>query len=181
MGPNGGLAWVLGILAFLVAGGVTSLFAPGLSFILACAAGFFTWKHFNDKDKAELAALLNPPEEVWPVSVPIAWGCISDVLNGTGVETGVSGRAYWKIVREDEVRRFIQAKLTFTQSLGAGANTKIVSREIDLIAQLEPEGDNTRVKCTYEIFSPMGTGIVRELIKKAQFEFRNYVEANKDK
>jgi hypothetical protein len=181
MGPNGALAWVLAVVAFLVAGGVTSLFGPGLSFPLACAAGFFTWKHFNDKDKAELATLLNPPEEIWPVSLPIAWGCISDVLRGTGVETGVSGRANWRIEKEDEARGFIQAKLAFNQSLGAGVNTKIVSREIHLIAQLSPEGDNTKVKCTYEIFSPMGTGIVRDLVRKAQIEFRCYVEANKSK
>jgi hypothetical protein len=181
MGPNGALAWVLAILAFLVVGGVTSLFLPGLSFIMAGAAGFFTWKHFNDKDKTELATLLDPPEETWPVSLPIAWGCICDVLNGTGVETGVSGRAKWRIEKEDEARGFIQAKLTFNQSLGAGVNTKIVSREIHLTAQLTPVGDQTKVKCNYEIFSPMGTGIVRELVKKAQIEFRCYVEANKPK
>ncbi|MBU6454384.1 MAG: hypothetical protein KGS72_21630 [Cyanobacteria bacterium REEB67] len=180
MGPNGALAWVLGILAFLVAGGVASLFGP-LSFPVACAAAFFTWKHFNDKDKAELAGLLNPPEETWPVALPVAWGCICDVLRGTGIETGASGRANWQIQKEDEARGFIQAKLTFNQSLGAGANTKVVSREIHLTAQLMPEGDNTKVKCTYEIFSPMGTGMVRELIRKAQIEFRSYVEANKPK
>lgn len=180
MGAMTALGIPIAILVFLVAGAVWyQLFGMGLSFWAGLAAGGFTFKFFYDLDKKDLARILDPPEEVWPVTYPIAWGCITDVLKGSGVDTGVSGRSVWNIVQEDDSRGFIQAKLAFNQMLGVGQTKQIVPREIHLNIKLTAEGTSTRVKCSYEVLSPMGAGMVKELVRKAQSDFRTYMEVNK--
>jgi len=174
------LGALLAILAFLLAGSIWyALFGMDLSFWVGLAAGGFTFKYFYDMDQKDLKKLLDPPDEVWPVSYPIAWGCISDVLKRSGVETGTSGRSIWTIVQEDDSRGLIQAKLVFNEMQGIGQSSKIVPREIHLTIQLAAEGAATRAKFEYQILSPMGAGMVRKLIAKNQEDLKNYVEANK--
>lgn len=180
MGPMTALGAVLAVVAFLLAGSFWNyIFGMSLSLWVALAAGGFTFKYFYDKDMLSLRNLLEPQEQVWPVPYPVAWGCIIDVLRRSGVETGVSGRSAWRIVQEDDTRGYIEAKLTFQQMLGVGQNSKIFAREIGLVAQLTAEETTTRVKLKYEIFSPSGAGMVRDLIQKNQNDFKSYVEVNR--
>lgn len=93
------LGAALALLAFLLTGAVWyQLFGMDLSFWVALAAGGFTFKYFYDLDQKDLKKLIDPPDEVWQVSYPVAWGCVSDVLKRSGVETGTSGRSVWTIV-----------------------------------------------------------------------------------
>lgn len=180
MGSTTALGVVLAVVVFLIVGAVWNyIFGMALSLLVALAAAGFTFKYFYDKDQKELKKLLDPEEQVWPVPFPVAWGCIADVLKRSGVETGVSGRSNWRIVEEDDSRGYIHAKLTFQQALGAGQNTRLFAREIDLVAQLTAGESTTRVKLTYDIFSPSGAGMVRDLIAKNQNDFKAYVEVNK--
>jgi len=180
VGPTTALGALLAVLAFLLSGAIWyQLFGMDLSFWVALAAGGFTFKYFYDIDKKSLKQLLDPPDEVWQVSYPIAWGCISDVLKRSGVETGTSGRSNWTIVQEDDSRGLIQAKLVFNEMQGIGQSSKIVPREIHLTVQLIAEGTATRAKFEYQIMSPMGAGMVRKLIAKNQEDLRAYVEVNK--
>ncbi|MBA4026682.1 MAG: hypothetical protein C0473_00420 [Cyanobacteria bacterium DS3.002] len=182
MGPKTALGAALAVVAFLLAGTAWyMIFGMGLSFWVALAAGGFTFKYFYDLDQKGLAQLLSPPVEVWPVSYPIAWGCICDVLRRSGIDTGTSGRSVWTIMQEDDSRGFIQAKLAFNEMQGVGQRSQIVPREIHLSVQLAAEGSATRVKFLYEILSPMGAGMVRKLIAKNQEDFRAHVEVNKIK
>jgi hypothetical protein len=180
VGAKSGLGIVVGVLAFLVAGALWyEFFGMDLSFWVALAAGYFTFRHFNTQDMNDLKRLLNPPEEVWPVRYPVAWGCIMDVLKKSGVETGVSGRSMWNVVNEDDSRGVIQAKLVFNQMLGVGQSARTFPREIHLSIQLTAEGESTKVKCDYEMLSPSGAGMVRELIAKNQYDLRAYMEGNR--
>ena len=180
MGPTVVVGVALSVLAFLIAGALWyQIFGMALSFWVGLAAGGFTFKYFWDKDKAELQRILNPPDEVWTVPLPIAWGCICDVLRRSGVETGTSGRSAWTIMQEDESRGIIQAKLVFSQALGVGQNMKTVPREIYLTALLTAEAEATKVHFEYQILSPDGAGMVRELITKNQSDFKQYVELNR--
>ena len=180
MGPTILIGIAAAIFAFLVVGTIWSnLIEQSMSGIVAMAAAGFVFKYFWDKDKKELAALLNPPDQVWPVSYPIAWGCIIDVLKRSGVETGMSGRSIWQVIQEDDSRGFIQAKLVFNQLLGAGEHKTTVPREIYLVVQLAAEQASTRLHFEYQMLSPSGAGVVRELIKKNQDDFRTYMESNR--
>jgi len=180
MGAMTALGAVLAVVAFLLAGSIWYyIFGMSLSFWVALAAAGFTFKYFYDKDMESLKKLLDPPEQVWPVSYPVAWGCIIDVLKRSGVETGVSGRSSWHIVQEDDTRGYIEAKLTFQQMLGVGQNAKNFGREIGLVVQLTAQENTTRVKLQYQIFSPSGAGMVRNLIEKNQNDFKAYVEVNR--
>lgn len=180
MGAKSGLGIVLGVLAFLVAGALWyQIFGMDLSFWAGLAAGGGTYWYLHKQDMEDLKKLLNPEEQVWPVRYPVAWGCISDVLKRSGVQTGVSGTSIWTIVQEDDARGFIQAKLIFSQVLGVGQNARTFPREIHLTIQLTSEGETTRVKMEYQMLSPSGAGMVRELIAKNQYDFRAYMEANR--
>lgn len=180
MGAQSGLGILLAVVAFFVVGALWyQFFGMDLSFWAGLAAAWFTFKYFNNKDMAELKTLLNPEEQVWPVRYPVAWGCISDVLKRSGVQTGVSGTSIWTIVQEDDSRGFIQAKLIFSQILGVGQTAKTFPREIHLTIQLTAEGESTRVKMEYQMLSPSGAGMVRELIAKNQNDFKAYMEANR--
>lgn len=180
MGPTVLIGIAAAIFAFLVVGTIWSnLIEQSMSGMVAITAAGFVFKYFWDKDKKELAALLNPPDQVWPVPYPIAWGCIIDVLKRSGVETGVSGRSVWQVMQEDDSRGFIQAKLVFNQLLGAGEHKSTVTREIHLVVQLAAEETTTRLHFEYQMLSPSGAGVARELIKKNQDDFRTYMESNR--
>ncbi len=180
MGPMTALGAALAVIAFLAAGTIWyMIFGMGLSFWVALAAGGFTFKYFYDLDQKSLTSLIDPPEQVWQVSYPIAWGCICDVLRRSGIDTGTSGRSVWTIVQEDDSRGLIQAKLAFSEMQGVGQRSQIVPREIHLNVQLTAAESATKVKFQYQILSPMGAGMVRKLIAKNQEDFRAHVEVNK--
>lgn len=172
--------WLAAIGAFFLVLFIGSGFlGNGAGLIAACVAAYFAWKYFDDKYKAELNALLNPPSELWPVSMPTAWSCMKDVLMTAHMLTGVSGRSNWRIVSEDNTKGVIQAQMDFQQALGSPSQSKIVNRLIVLSAQLYPEGDGTRVEIRYEILSPMGTGMVEEMIRKTQASLKHRVMIGK--
>jgi hypothetical protein len=85
----------------------------------------------------------------------------------------------WNVVNEDDSRGVIQAKLVFNQMLGVGQSARTFPREIHLSIQLTAEGESTKVKCDYEMLSPSGAGMVRELIAKNQYDLRAYMEGNR--
>lgn len=172
--------WLAAIGAFFLVLFLGSGFlGNGAGLIGACVAAYFAWKHFDDKYKAGLKSLLNPPSELWPLSMPTAWSCVKDVLSTAHMETGVSGISNWRIVNEDNTKGVIQAQLSFQQALGSPTQPNIVARSIMLFALLYPEGDGTRVEIRYEILSPMGTGMVEQMIKTTQASLKHRVAIGK--
>lgn len=143
------------------------------------AAGYYTWKHFNDKYTAELSALLNPPPEIWPLALEDAWLCLEDVLDTFHMETGVSGITRWHIVSKDNNRGVLQAQIDFKQALGSPTNPSIFARTVVLDAELSPEGESTKVQLKYHIHSPSGTGMVQECIKVTQASMKNRIAIEK--
>jgi len=143
-------------------------------------AAWFVYKYFEKKDDEDLKQLCNPPEETWPVRLPIAFGCVVDVLKSSGIAIGASGAHKWKPDKEDQERGIIEARLDFQEMLGGGASARTFARTIILKVELTPEDSNTRVKMQYEVFSPNGAGTVRELIARTQTSLRNNMEQNKE-
>ena len=131
--------------------------------------------------KIYIDKLCHPEEETWPVRLPIAFGCIADVLRSTGIATGASGNSKWNPDKEDQERGLIEATLNFQESLGAGRTAQVYARTIKIVAELTPEdGNSTKVKFEFEVFSPMGAGTVRGLIKRTLELFRGAVDKNKE-
>lgn len=181
MGETAGLGIVLGVLAFLVGGALWyQAFGMANSFMAGLIAGGGVFGYFYWLDQKQLKDLLNPAEQVWPVPFQIAWGVILDVLKRSGVQTGVSGTSNWHVTQEDDSRGLIEARLSFQQMLGAGANARAFMREIALSIKLEPDGDKTKVKLNYQIQSESGTGMVRQLISKNQKDFQVHAIAQKE-
>lgn len=170
--------YIMAVVAFFVVGAVVGAVVFPLSLPAACVAAFFTWKYFNDKHKKELDALMNPPVEVWPISMPVAWTALKDVLAVAHVESGVSGVSNWHVLQEDTTRGIIQAQIKFQQALGNPAHPTTVQRVLNMSAQLSPEGEGTKAEIHYEIFSPSGTGMVESVIQttKASIDYQVAVQ-----
>lgn len=168
MGPNGLLGIVLAIVAFFVAGGISNQFAGPLSMPIACAAAFFTWKYFWDKDGNQMIALLNPPEKTWQANLPIAFGMIKDELDTYRFESPQAGLITYRVDATDDARGIIKAESNFSERLGGAGNYVDAKRNIALQVQLIPEGSSTRAIYKYQIFSPQGTGTIREVLRDTQ-------------
>lgn len=178
---------MMGIGAAIVAFLATAIFVDQLiarGFLETCIPGgiaaFFAYQYFAKKDQEEMQKLLNPPPEVWNMPLPVAWGTIKDVLDASRIQSGVSGQAGWRITKEDDSRGIICAEVSFSQYLG-GAEGKVVPRSIGVTAILKPEGAATKVELSYNCFSPMGAGAVKQMITQAHAAFMQAKDANSNK
>ena len=175
---------LIGIGAAIVAFLATAILVDQLiarGFLETCVPGgiaaYFTYQYFAKKDNEELQKLLNPPAEVWAMSLPVAWGTIRDVLDSCKVQTGVSGQSGWRVTKEDDSRGIIGAEINFSQYLG-GAQGQVVPRNVGVTAILTPEGSSTKVHLTYSCFSPMGAGTVKEIVAQTHAAFQTAKNAN---
>lgn len=171
---------------FAVAFFVNAFIARG--FLETCIPGgiaaYFTWKYFDKKDTAELQKLMNPPEEIWPVPLPVAWGSVKDVLATSGVDTRESGRQNWQLQREDQSRGIIQAQLNFSEGLaGPHGQKQMAPRSIGLTVVLAPDpagSSGTRVKFTYQVFSQLSILSVKKIIDETNKQFPKTMIGNKE-
>lgn len=168
----GFLAVNIFISAFIVQGFLETTIPGGI-------AAWFIWKYCSDKEIGELEKLLNPPEEIWPVSLPIAWGSIRDVLDTSKVHTGTGGTTGWRVQKEDDSRGLILAQLTFNEQVG-GLNGQVVPRTVEIQAQLSPDGGKTKVETNYRVFSPMNFDRVRTIVTETQKELTAAAQRNKE-
>lgn len=175
---------LIGIGAAIVAFLATAIFVDQLiarGFLETCVPGgiaaYFTYKYFAKKDNEELQRLLNPPAEVWPMPLPVAWGTIRDVLDSCKIQSGVSGQSNWRVAKEDDSRGIIAAEINFSQYLG-GAQGQVVPRNIGVTALLTPEGSSTKVQLNYTCFSPMGAGFVKQVLADTHAAFTTAMNAN---
>jgi hypothetical protein len=150
-----------------------------MSFVAGAVAAFFAYQHFKKKDDQELEKLQQPPAEVWPVPLPIAWGSIRDVLDSAMVVTGAGGSAKWRVQKEDDSRGIISAQLNFNQTLGSGTSSQVVPRTIVCDVQFTPQGSSTKVDITYKAVSPSGAGVVKSIMDQTQKAFTESMNANK--
>lgn len=154
-----------------------------MSLAIGAGAAFATWKFCDKKDSSELKALVNPEPEVWPVSLPVAWASVRDVLYTTGVETKESGKQLWKIQREDQSRGIIQAQLDFAEGLaGRMGQKEMVPRSIGLTVTLSPANEDagTTVRFSYNVYSRVSIHTVKNVIKQTNAEFPKVMLANKE-
>jgi hypothetical protein len=181
MGKLGAVAVILGVSGGLLVWFLCALCIDGnMGFGAGLLAGGFIWKHFDNKDKAELAEILNPPPYFFDAPLPVVWGSVLDVFHHSYVDSGISGRVMWQVVGEDDVRGVIRAKLTFQQLLGAGATARPFQRAIDVEVNLIGEEAGTKVISNYSIFSPSGNDLARDAVKKVQAAIKDSVIANKE-
>lgn len=143
-------------------------------------AAWFAWKWCTDKEKLELEKLVNPPEEIWPVSFPVAWGTVKDVLATSKVHTGTGGTSGWRIEKEDDSRGIIQAQLTFNEQLGGLTAVQVAPRTVEIQAILTAVGGTTKVQTAYRIFSPMNFERVKTIVAETQKELTKAANSNKE-
>lgn len=172
-----------GFLAFCVVNIFVSAFiGPGflLTFVPGLVAAWWVWKVCTDKEKAELDTLMNPPEETWPVPLPVAWGTVKDVLDSAKVHTRHAGTSGWHVQKEDDSRGLIKAQLNFTEQVGGLTNAQMLPRTVEISVILKPDGSSTKVETHYQVFSPMNFNRVREIVSDTQKDLRQAASAGKE-
>jgi hypothetical protein len=172
---------VAAVVAFFVVGVAYDQLVEhsGTSFVAGAIAAYFAYQYFKKKDDQELEKLLHPPAEVWPVPLPIAWGSIRDVLDSAMVVTGSGGSSKWRVQKEDDSRGIMSAQLNFNQMLGGATSAQVVPRTIVCDVQFTAQGSATKVDITYQAVSPMGAGVVKQIIDETQKAFTASMNANK--
>lgn len=173
---------VAAVVAFLVVGIAYDQLIEhgGTSFFAGLVGAFFAWQYCQKKENEELQKILNPAPEVWPVSLPIAWGSIRDVLDSAMVVTGSGGSSRWRLQKEDDSRGLISAQLSFNQMLGSATSPQMVPRTVVCNVTLTPQGSSTKVDVTYQAISPMGAGVVKRIIDDTQKAFTASMNANRE-
>ena len=174
------LAKIVGIpLSFIVFVSVTwyaSYFVDtGIPAIIGCTCGAGVWYFFRCIDDRRLDALLRPKPAIWHVPMPVAWGILKDVFDGSIVRTKEGVIAAWSMKREDKSRGQLAAVLNLLEHGGCGPNGAIVPQTIAANAQLTPHGSTTGVTLTFEIFAPSGTDLVEDIIRKCQRRLQSEV------
>lgn len=159
--------------AFFVALIMGSAVLGPLGFPAACAAAYFTWKHFADKYKKEMEALLNPPAELWKLSMEKSWTCLQEALADVYVQTATSGLAHWQVTLQDPQKGRIGAQISFTEQY----NENVLPRTIQLHAEFSPEASNTSIKLTYQLFAASGPGLAKAAIENLMTTFRGKMAA----
>jgi len=160
-----------GLLAFVVVNVFVSAFVGQgflLTFVPGCVAAWFIWKKCTEKEKTEINQSLNPPPETWPVPIPVAWGTVKDVLESSKVHTRHAGTSIWKVLKEDDSRGIIQAQMSFTEQVGGLTNAQTLPRTVEVSIFLKPDGSKTIVETHYQIFSPMNSLRVKEIVDDLQ-------------
>jgi hypothetical protein len=155
---------------------VAGFIQPDFAVPAALVAAWYTWRFYQRQYKQSLDELLNPAPWIAPVPLPVAFGCIKDMLQMSLVSMGSLPAAHWRITSEDETRALLVAAVSFQQTLGAGAIAHNFTRNITLVAQLTPVGANTEVKFNWQFVSPMGTGLVEQIIKEISVKLEEYMQ-----
>ncbi len=174
------LAKIVGIpLAFIVFVSVTWIASyfmdTGIPAIIGFISGGGVWYYFRCIDHRRLDALLRPNPAIWQVPMPVAWGILKDVFDGSIVRTKEGVIAAWSMKREDKARGQLAAVLNLMEHGGCGPNGATVPQTIAATAQLTPHGATTGVTLTFEIFAPTGTDLVEDIIRKCQRRLQSEV------
>lgn len=174
------LAKIVGIpLSFIVFVSVSWIcsyfFDSGIPTIAGGVCGAGVWYCFHCIDHRRMDALLRPQPAIWQVPMPVAWGILKDVFDGSIVRTKEGVIAAWAMKREDKARGQLAAVLNLLEHGGCGPNGAIVPQTIAATAQLTPHGSTTGVTLTFEIFAPTGTDLVEDIIRKCQRRLQSEV------
>ncbi|MBX9772598.1 MAG: hypothetical protein K2X29_14570 [Candidatus Obscuribacterales bacterium] len=167
----------LAIFAFVAIASFGSyLVGHGAALFVGLAVGIGIWYFFHQIDAKRLWALLRPTPAIWQVPMPVAWGILRDVFDGSIVRTKDGAIAAWALKREDKSRGLLCAMLNILEHGGCGPNTSIEPRTIAVNAELKPHGSTTGVSLNFEIFSPTGTDLVEDIIRKCMKRLESEVK-----
>lgn len=155
------------------------------AFIAGCAAYLYCAK----KDVLELRGLCNPPEELWPISLPHAWGTVIEVLRQNGYESQDVGLRTWEDIKEDDSRGIITAVLRFTEKhfpleldINKATEGQMVQRGISIKVTFVPDEatDGTKVTFVYTPHMQKGDNTaVRNVIRNMRSKFPQTMLINK--
>lgn len=180
------------LVGFLVVLVVNYYISPQLAFPAGLIAGFVVYYQCTVREKNAMKTLCNPPEEIWPIPLPYAWGTVKEVLNREGYESADIGRRTWENIKEDDSRAILTADLRFTEKHTefklvpihelANDRSEMASRGITITVKFVPDKatKGTRVTFVYEPHMQKGDDrAVREIIAKMRKKFPERMEINK--
>lgn len=166
----------LGIIVFVsIASFGSYLVGHAVALVLGLAAGGGICFFFHQTDQKRLVSLLRPAPAIWQVPMPVAWGILRDVFDGSIVRTKDGAIGAWALKRDDKSRGLLSAMLNILEHAGCGPNTSIEPRTIAVNAELTAHGSTTGVTLNFEIFSPTGTDLVEDIIRKCMKRLENEV------
>jgi len=156
------------IVFFVVVFATGNSFGSGLPLIIGAAAGGIVWLCFKCLDKRRLEMLLRPPATIWQVPLPVAWGVLKDVFDGSIIRTKDGVIAAWTLKRDDKSRGLMSAMLNFLEHGGCGPQGPSEPRTIAANAELTAQGASTGVKLTFDVFSPGCSELVEDIVRKCR-------------
>ena len=166
---------------------------PFLAPALGLGAWFAIYVKCVKRENIALQSLCNPPEELWPMPLPYAWGTVKEVLSTEGYESKEIGRRTWDNIQEDDSRATMTADLRFTEKYteprltldineAVRDRSEMASRGVSITVKFVPDRDTkgTRVTFVYQPHMQKGDDTaVREIIQKMRKKFPERMAINK--
>lgn len=170
------LARLLGVPAafmmfFFVAGLASNVVSSGTPLLAGLTVGAVVWYCFTRLDRRRFERALNPKPQLWPVPMPVAWGVVKDIFDGSTVSTN-AGLVPWVLLKHDQSRGIITAMLNTRELSGTGQGMATEPRTITVAAVSVPEGRETLLKLRFDVFSPADTKLVQDIITTTQSRIR---------
>lgn len=140
----------LGFLTFLLAASLFSrLIGSGIPLLIGLCCGWLTWRLFKYLDERRLSEVLNPPAQLWPLTMPHAWGVVREAFDGPIIMCGPGGLIPWRVLKEDRSRGLIVASLNFRELVPGSDVPQSDAGIISVTVQLTPQAEGTLVALTY--------------------------------
>ncbi len=138
-----------GFIAFILVCYLTSLIvSSGVPLVAGAIAGMSVWYCFKRLDNRRLETLLEPPPEVWPVPLAVAWGILKSTFDGPILTPGsTTGLLPWRLLKQDQAAGVLTASIDFRELDRRSEATDILTATV----YLKPSAEGTIVSLCYQV------------------------------
>lgn len=126
-------------------------------------------------DDNRLNEMLITGERVFTVPLPLAWGVVKEVLNGSLLVSGAGRIARWMIDKEDLGQGMLVSILTFRESNGEGSSAT-ADNTIRVTVTMKHHHLGTQAGLRYEILTGSHNAAIERIIHSTNAEIVNELE-----
>ncbi len=163
----------IGFLGFVLATNFSNRFiGSGLPLLIGMLVGWLIWRYFKMLDDNRLSDLLVSGEQVWTVPLPLAWGVIKEVLNGSLLVSGSGSITRWMIDKEDQGQGLLVSILSLREASGSG----IADNTIRVTVAMKHHHLGTQASFRYEVLTGEHNTTVERIIQSTNAEIANELE-----
>ncbi|MBX9693195.1 MAG: hypothetical protein K2Z81_12475 [Cyanobacteria bacterium] len=166
----------IGFLGFVLATSFSNRFiGSGLPLLIGISAGWLIWRYFKMLDDNRLNELLISGEQVFTVPLPLAWGVVKEVLNGSLLVSGAGRITRWMIDKEDQGQGVLVSVLAFRETKEDSSNVT-ADNTIRVTASLKHHHLGTQAAFRYEILTGSHNAAIERIIQSTNAEIANELE-----